>query len=167
MSRSKALAAGAAVFAGTMAATVALSGTATAGGPSTAKYDCLTSIGISYTGKTATFTTNASHQLSATIALAPLITINNGDLTITANLGGPSGTVTFSGTAGTSGPFGPVNLGPLNKTAGTISAGQAMTVIQSASPPSATNWSVKLHHNPNNVDIWCVGKSAFSPALTY
>jgi hypothetical protein len=176
MSRSKTFALGTAVITGAFAASVALSGSASAGGPATATYSCQSVTPLPGGGTNIQNFPSVSAQFSTSTAglkmiasLAPGITIAPNTITSSINLvsGAAPGTVTpvtYSGTANLpSGISGPVNVGPVPLTSGTASA--ALHTITSTSAPSSTNFSVKLKHNPTNTDIYCVATSDFNVVL--
>jgi hypothetical protein len=173
MTRSKTFVVGTAVVAGAFAATIALSGSASAGGPSNATYSCQ-SITPSPSGPIVNNFPSVSSQFSTAAGkikmiaiLAPGIPIASNTINTTIKLNSSGGPVTYATTTPTnlpSAPGGPVNVGPVPLASGTPSG--TLTVPIGSGTPGPLNWSVHLVHVPTTTDIYCIGLTPFTPPLT-
>jgi hypothetical protein len=171
MTRSKTFVVGTAMLAGAFAATIALSGSASAGGPSNATYTCQSitpsptgPIVQNYPGVVSQFST-ASSKIKMIALMSPGISIASNTINTTINLNSTGGPVTYATTTPTNLPSGSsVNVGPVPLASGTPSG--TLHVITGSGTPGPSNWSVHLVHVPTSTDIYCIGVADFSPALT-
>jgi hypothetical protein len=175
MTRSKTFVVGTAVVAGAFAATIALSGTASAGGPSDATYNCQSitpspvgPIVQNFPAVASKFST-ASSKLKMIAIMAPGIPIASNTINTTIKLNSGANVVTYQSTAPTNLPspaVGPVNVGPIPLDPLSPAPGATLNVIIGSGTPGPSNWSVHLVHVPTSTDIYCIGVTDFSPALT-
>src|SRR4051794_4248844 len=129
---------------GALAAVATLSGSASAGGPSTSPYDCVDARGGRFTAKV-TYSTGAN-LLKVGIGRSVPAGFAADTINTTVLFNGPSGGVVYDGainppyTAGA-----PVlNLGAILRVSGTISPGQPLNAVLTGTPPSPTNWSLRV-----------------------
>ncbi|MYS86667.1 hypothetical protein [Embleya scabrispora] len=126
-------------------AVLAFAGTASAGGPVTATYNCLdTTLGTSYPGVSGTLSTSVTHKLRIQTNWNVPVFVQN-LLYTTATLNSAGGPVTFAGGLNSNSP---VEMGPLPKTSGTISPGAILSTPYATGPtptiPGPTNWSLRI-----------------------
>jgi hypothetical protein len=171
MSRSKTFAVGTAVITGAFAASVALTGSASAGGPATATYSCQSvtpnpggaPVIQNFPNVSAQFSTSAA-GLKMIASLSPGIAIGANTITSSISLNSTTA-VTYGGTANLPGSATAttVNVGPVPLTSGTATS--ALHTVLGTGSPSSTNYSVKLKHNPTSTDIYCIALSDFNVVL--
>ncbi|WP_143658060.1 hypothetical protein [Embleya scabrispora] len=153
--------------AGALAAVTTFVGSASAGGPSTAPYDCVDARGRAFPAKVTYFT--GGGQLKVTIS-APAIPAGfpANSINTTAIFNGPSGGVVYDGAINPPYPGGaPVfNLGAIPKVSGTIGVGQPLADVISGPPPSPSNWSLRVLF-PGWPGWYCVARAPLSPTLLY
>ncbi|MYW02694.1 hypothetical protein [Streptomyces sp. SID3343] len=152
---------------GALAAVATLSGSASAGGPSTSPYDCVDARGGRFTAKV-TYSTGGN-LLKVSIGHPVPVSFAANTINTTAVFNGPSGAVVYDGTvnppytAGT-----PVlNLGPIPRVTGSILPGQPLNIVPATAPPSPTNWSLRVIF-PGGYPAWyCGTRVPLSPPLVY
>jgi hypothetical protein len=169
MTRSKTFVVGTAMLAGAFAATIALSGTASAGGPSNATYNCQSitptpgaPIVQNYPGVVWTFSTAIS-KIKMRTSLSLGIPIGSNTINATIKLDSGGGPVTYATTTPTN-VYPYVIVGPVPLASGTPLG--TLHVIIGTGTPGPSNWSVHLVHVPTSMDIYCIGATDFSPVLT-
>ncbi|WP_406295451.1 hypothetical protein OG948_09555 [Embleya sp. NBC_00888] len=156
--------------AGAFAAVTTFAGTASAGGPSTSPYNCVDTRGRTFTTKV-TYSTGGG-LLKVNIATAVPVSFPANSINTTVLFNGPSGGVVYDGTINPPYTAGaPVlNLGAIPKVSGTISPGQPLNAVLTGSPPSPSNWSLRVLFPTTSVpwpSWYCVTRTPLSPPLTY
>jgi hypothetical protein len=152
--------------AGALAAVVTLGGTASAGGPSTSPYDCVDARGGRFTAKV-TYSTGGN-LLKVAIGQPVSAGFPANSINTTVLFNGPSGGVVYDGVINPPYPAGaPVlNLGAIPRVSGTISPGQPLNAVLTGTPPSPTNWSLRVLF-PGYPGWYCVTRVPLSPPLVY
>ncbi|MFF7248215.1 hypothetical protein ACFZBU_30390 [Embleya sp. NPDC008237] len=154
--------------AGALAALTAFVGSASAGGPSTSPYNCVDTRGGAFTAKV-TYSTGGG-VLKVSIARTIPIGFPANSINTTVLFNGPSGGVVYDGAINPPYPASsPVlNLGAIPKVSGTISPGQPLNAVLTGTPPSPSNWSLRVLFPGGSWPSWyCVTRTPLTPPLTY
>ncbi|MGW1996976.1 hypothetical protein [Embleya sp. NPDC001921] len=153
--------------AGALAAVTTFAGTASAGGPSTSPYNCVDTRGGTFTAKV-TYSTGGG-VLKVSIARPVPVGFPGNSINTTVLFNGPGGGVVYDGTINPPYAAGaPVlNLGAIPKISGTISPGQPLNAVLTGTPPSPSNWSLRVLFPSSWPSWYCVTRTPLSPPLTY